>query len=331
MSRRWIVQATGPSTVGQVLDCMEDPEAFAEGRAFVGKIRATRREAPLPPGSEVIIYPPRKGTQEPRVLGERDGVLALFKPAPLPTIADHRGDRCLLRWACDQVHREDLHTTSRLDVGVSGVVLIACDRAARDRLALAREQHQYRRVYLAIAPSGVTPGTWTWSIGKGKGNRRAALPPGTPGALDARTHATLLASTPRAALLRVEPVSGRTHQIRVHAAAIGHSLVGDGKYGGKESYLTGGISRKLHLHSRRLQIALPDGGTLDVKAELPPHMAESWQMLGFDLKLGDIEIVEPPPPPLKKRRLSSATSGNRRGERRSRGATEAPAKPLRKK
>ena len=68
-----------------------------------------------------------------------------------------------------------------------------------------------------------------------------------------------------------------------------------------------------------------------MKAELPPHMAESWQMLGFDLKLGDIEIVELPPPPLKKRRLSSATSGNRRGERRSRGATEAPARPPRKK
>lgn len=284
MSRRWIVQATGPSTVGEVLDCMEDPEACAEGRAFVGKVRATRREAPVYPGNEVIIYPPRKGTQEPRVLGERDGVLALFKPAPLPTIADHHGDRSLLRWACDQVHREDLHTTSRLDVGVSGVVLIACDRAARDRLALAREQHRYRRVYLAIAPSGVTPGTWTWSIGKGKGNRRAALPPGTPGALDARTHATHLASTPRATLLRVEPVSGRTHQIRVHAAAAAAPLYGDSLYGGsmKITAPSGAITRadRVALHALRVEAPDASGAPWRVEAPLPDDFLALWHALG---------------------------------------------------
>jgi 23S rRNA pseudouridine1911/1915/1917 synthase len=284
MSRRWIVQATGPSTVGQVLDCMEDPEACAEGRAFVGKVRATRREAPLHPGNVVLVYPPRRGDQEPRVLDERDGVLALFKPAPLPTIADHRGDRCLLRWACDRLRREDLHATSRLDVGVSGVVLVACDRAARERLALAREQHRYHRVYLALAPPGVTPGTWAWSIGKGKGNRRSALPPGAPGALDASTHVAVLASTPRASLLRVEPVSGRTHQIRVHAAAAAAPLYGDSTYGGSMKIIapSGAVTRadRVALHALRVEAPDASGAPWRVEAPPPDDFLALWHALG---------------------------------------------------
>jgi 23S rRNA pseudouridine955/2504/2580 synthase len=124
----------------------------------------------------------------------------------------------------------------------------------------------------------------------------------------------------RAAWVEFQPLTGRTHQIRVHAAAISHPLIGDGKYGGKESYLTGGISRKLHLHARRLVMDAPDGGKIDVTADLPAHIAESFEMLGFDPELG-VPLVVPPLPAVKPkvRRLSSATSGNRRGERRSRG------------
>jgi 23S rRNA pseudouridine955/2504/2580 synthase len=117
------------------------------------------------------------------------------------------------------------------------------------------------------------------------------------------------------------PLTGRTHQIRVHAAAIGHPLVGDAKYGGREAFLTGGISRKLHLHARRLVIDLPGGGRLDVTAELPSHMSESLALLGFDLALG-APLQDAPPAPTAKpkaRRLSASASGNRRGERRSRG------------
>jgi 23S rRNA pseudouridine955/2504/2580 synthase len=184
---------------------------------------------------------------------------------------------------------------------------------------------------LTVGVPKIAAGTIDAPIGKQPGTGGEKMQVDTEAGLKAKTRYRVIErAAGRAAWVEFLPLTGRTHQIRVHAAAIGHSLVGDGKYGGKESYLTGGISRKLHLHSRRLVIATPGGGTLDVKAELPPHMAESWQMLGFDLKLGDIEIVEPPPP-LKKRRLSSATSGNRRGERRSRGATEAPARPPKRK
>ena len=80
----------------------------------------------------------------------------------------------------------------------------------------------------------------------------------------------------------MRPLTGRTHQLRVHAAAIGHPIVGDGKYGGKDAFLTGGISRKLHLHARRLVIDLPGGGKLDVTAAPPEHFRDSLTMLGLE-------------------------------------------------
>jgi 23S rRNA pseudouridine955/2504/2580 synthase len=126
----------------------------------------------------------------------------------------------------------------------------------------------------------------------------------------------------RAGWVEFMPLTGRTHQIRVHSAAIGHPIVGDAKYGGKEAFLTGGISRKLHLHARRLVMDAPDGGKIDVTADLPSHITESFEMLGFDPELGKpLEVVPlSATPKPKSRRLSSATSGNRRGERRSRGS-----------
>ena len=78
------------------------------------------------------------------------------------------------------------------------------------------------------------------------------------------------------------PITGRTHQIRVHATLLGTPIVGDGKYGGKDAFIDGPVSKKLHLHARSLEIDHPDGGTLSVRAALPTHMKESWVLFGFD-------------------------------------------------
>jgi 23S rRNA pseudouridine955/2504/2580 synthase len=120
----------------------------------------------------------------------------------------------------------------------------------------------------------------------------------------------------RAAWVELQPLTGRTHQLRAHMAAIGHPIVGDAKYGGAEAFLTGGISRKLHLHARRLRIDAPDRGKIDVTAELPPHFAETLATLGFDGASADREIVQHRP----QRRASKSKPPTRRGERRSRGS-----------
>ncbi len=211
----------------------------------------------------------------------------------------------------------------RLDKDTSGVLLLA--RNARSAAFFSKEfaGREAAKTYwaLTVGVPKISAGTITAPIAKQPGSGGEKMHVDTEAGLKAHTRYRVIdKAADRAAWTAFMPLTGRTHQIRVHAAAIGHPLVGDGKYGGKDAFLTGGISRKLHLHSRRLLIALPAGGTLDVTAELPAHMAESFAMLGFDLLLGEVDDSPPPPPPPKKsRRLSSATSGNRRGERRARG------------
>ena len=90
----------------------------------------------------------------------------------------------------------------------------------------------------------------------------------------------------RASWLALLPVTGRTHQLRAHCAAIGTPILGDGKYGGATAHLAGVPgSRRLHLHARALSIPHPDGGTLAVTAPLPPHMRQSWAFFGFEANL----------------------------------------------
>jgi len=142
----------------------------------------------------------------------------------------------------------------------------------------------------------------------------------------------------RCCWVELQPYTGRTHQLRVHMAAIGHPIVGDGKYGGKDAFLTGTISRKMHLHARRIRIDHPDGGQVDVRADLPPHMADSFADLGFDLEIGDALLLDEPKrseTPEAKRRAAAARAKDarkeRKGERRSRGSAKTLAKPGRNK
>jgi 23S rRNA pseudouridine955/2504/2580 synthase len=211
----------------------------------------------------------------------------------------------------------------RLDKDTSGVLLLARNAKAAAWFSKAFASRDAHKTYwaLTIGVPKLASGEIAAPLAKQPGSGGEKMQVDTENGLAARTRYRVIErAAGRAAWVAFHPLTGRTHQIRVHAAAIGHALVGDGKYGGKDAFLTGGISRKLHLHSRRLEIATPDGGMLDISAPLPSHMAESWDMLGFDLALGDIEPVAPPPPKPKLRRLSQSTSGNRRGERRARGS-----------
>jgi 23S rRNA pseudouridine955/2504/2580 synthase len=78
------------------------------------------------------------------------------------------------------------------------------------------------------------------------------------------------------------PITGRTHQLRVHCAVLGTPVVGDGKYGGADAFLSGSVSRKMHLHAREIAVPHPAGGMLHVRAPLPDHMLASWGLFEFD-------------------------------------------------
>ena len=133
----------------------------------------------------------------------------------------------------------------------------------------------------------------------------------------------------KAAWLELEPLTGRTHQLRAHCEGIGHPIIGDGKYGGQDAFLTGSISRKMHLHARRLIIDSPDGEKIDAVAPLPEHFAASLEQLGFDEGASDASpYVGPagPPKSAKKqvaRQHAKQVRKAKRGERRTRGKSNA--------
>ncbi len=216
----------------------------------------------------------------------------------------------------------------RLDKDTSGALLIARTARAAAFFAKSFSGRTAKKVYWALVV-GVP------DIADGYVDLPLAKQPGTGGekmhvdeeeGQPARTRYRVIERAGnRAAWVELQPFTGRTHQLRVHMAAIGHPIVGDGKYGGQAAFLTGGVSRKMHLHARRLRIDHPDGDKIDITAELPPHFAESITLMGFDLSLGNAMIDDGPPPITKavmKIRAKAHAKNyrkERRGERRSRG------------
>jgi 23S rRNA pseudouridine955/2504/2580 synthase len=107
----------------------------------------------------------------------------------------------------------------------------------------------------------------------------------------------------RLAAVALRPVTGRTHQLRAHMAAIGCPIAGDGKYGGRgqenqgEGWgagLGGGLSRKLHLHAARLSFPHPrTGRPLSFSAPLPEHMARTWELMGWPAELPEDLLPRP--------------------------------------
>ncbi|HET6524525.1 RluA family pseudouridine synthase [Sphingopyxis sp.] len=221
----------------------------------------------------------------------------------------------------------------RLDKDTSGALLIARTPKAAAYFAKSFSNRSARKTYWAIVV-GVP------DIAQGEIDLPLAKQPGSGGE-KMHVHDSGLASKTRyrvieragnsAAWVELQPLTGRTHQLRVHMAAIGHPIVGDGKYGGKGAFLTGTISRKMHLHSRRLRIDHPDGGAIDISAEVPEHFAASLDALGFDLLLGEVgidDVAKGPPPKAAAKAAAKAHSKQirkaRRGERRGRTADSKP-------
>jgi 23S rRNA pseudouridine955/2504/2580 synthase len=223
----------------------------------------------------------------------------------------------------------------RLDKDTSGALLVARTSRAAAFFAKAFSGRTARKVYWALVvdvPS-IDDGMIELPIAKQPGTGGEKMHVDEENGQPARTRYRVIERAGnRAAWVELQPFTGRTHQLRVHMAAIGHPLVGDGKYGGAAAFLTGGISRKMHLHARRIRVDHPDGGSIDVTAPLPTHFAESLAQLGFDEALGDALELDEKAPPTKaqqKQRARAHAKGirkERRGERRGRGDKARPSK-----
>jgi 23S rRNA pseudouridine955/2504/2580 synthase len=224
----------------------------------------------------------------------------------------------------------------RLDKDTSGALLIARTARAAGHFAKAFSGRTARKVYwaLVVGVPDRDEGLIDAPLAKQPGSGGEKMHVDRDNGLPAKTRWRLVdRAGNRAAWVELQPLTGRTHQLRAHMASIGHPIVGDAKYGGPEAFLTGGISRKLHLHARRIKIDAPEGGAIDVTADLPAHFTESLATLGFDPLAGDSLPLEQPKrsatPEAKRRKVAAAAKSRRRerrGERRARGAPKSRAK-----
>ena len=252
------------------------------------------------------------------IFGSPDAFV-LNKPPGLATqggtkTRDHL-DRLLDGLAGDGARPKLVH---RLDKDTSGAILVARSARAAGFFSKAFSGRTARKVYWALVV-GVP------SADEGLIDAPLAKQPGTGGekmhideehGLPAKTRWRVIdRAGNRAAWVELQPLTGRTHQLRAHMTAIGHPIVGDGKYGGQDAFLTGGLSRKLHLHARRLKIDSPAGGAIDVTADLPEHFRQSLETLGFEIAAGNRAAVVAPQRP---KSPSKPKRDTRRGERRQR-------------
>lgn len=176
----------------------------------------------------------------------------------------------------------------RLDKDTSGVLILGRTAAAAAHLAKSFRGRDVEKTYWAVVVGEPSPPAGRIDLaltrqGGPRGERTAAAEPGDREASKAVTDfKTLDVVKRRATWLEMQPMTGRTHQLRVHAAeALGCPILGDGKYGGQAAHLEG-LPNVLHLHARALRLPHPAGGWLEVAAGMPPHMRETFAYFGFE-------------------------------------------------
>jgi len=239
------------------------------------------------------------------VLHMDDALIVINKPPGLAVQGGSRTSRHVdgmldaLRFDCPERPR----LVHRLDRDTSGVLLLARNATAANKLGQAFRGHTARKTYWALTAGVPRPhiGRIQAPLAKLGGDagteweareRVSAVAPDDPRGRSADTlYKVIEAAGQSVAWVAFMPLTGRTHQIRAHAALIGTPIAGDRKYGG-EAATVHGVSSKLHLHARSISIPHPNGGILSVSAPLPAHMLETWKFFEFNPELSGDPFAE---------------------------------------
>ncbi len=241
------------------------------------------------------------------IIHQDKSVIVLNKPAGLPVQGGTKSERnldAIVAAAADKFGGRPL-LVHRLDRDTSGVLVLALNPKAARTLAEAFRGKTARKLYWALVagkperPHGLVDLPLAKRVGAA-GERVVALDYeeeldlDEAGARRAKSrYRTIDNAANRVTWLALEPLTGRTHQLRVHMAALGTPILGDGKYGGSGAFLRmEGIAQQLHLHARRIRIPHPERGTLDVKAPPPPHFKQALEALGLAADADADELID---------------------------------------
>ena len=295
---RWFRRHFPQLTQGALQKMLRTGQVRVDGRRAEANTRLAAgqevRIPPLPDGppperDQYQVSPEDAEMLQGLVLHRDESLIVLDKPHGLPVqggpgITRHLdGMLDALRFGSEERPR----LVHRLDRDTAGLLLLARTPAAAAFLAREFRGRGVEKTYWAVVtpPPQVEDGRIDIPLAKldgPRGERMQAVEDPSEGARAVTDFRTIDSVRGRAAWLELKPLTGRTHQLRVHCAeGLGTPILGDGKYGGGAAHLDG-LPGELHLHARALHLPHPEGGVLEAYSALPPHMRETFAFFGFE-------------------------------------------------
>ncbi|WP_264724189.1 RluA family pseudouridine synthase [Wolbachia endosymbiont (group A) of Phalera bucephala] len=218
------------------------------------------------------------------ILYEDEYILAINKPAGV-IVQGGVKVKISMSDLLDQIREgETFKIVHRLDRDTSGVIIFARNANVARYLMEEFKGRRVKKTYLALT-SGIPSkdsGTIDYPLAKKyvSGQEKVVVDENSP--QNATTHFSIIAkSKHNVAYLKLQPITGRTHQLRAHLAHINCPILGDGKYGGKKAFIDG-IANKIHLHSHSLSLKLPNNKEITITTPITKHIEKSIEALFFD-------------------------------------------------
>lgn len=299
---RWFKRHYPELSYGQVAKWLRTGQVRVDGhRAKPGQRVSQGQEIRVPPISptQTDVAPAEKARPtvdradaaalRESVIYQDKFLIAVNKPAGLAVQGGSKTHRHLdgMLDALQFDAGERPRLVHRLDKDTSGLLLLARDRQTASQLAVLFQGREVEKTYWALVvgipdhESGLIDTRLAKRGGEGK-QRVESVDDGQTAETEYRI---LDHAARRIAWLELRPRTGRTHQLRAHCKAMGTPIVGDGKYGGRDSDIEG-LPQRLHLHARGLTLPHPASGErLTLNAPLDDVLAKSWGFLGFDAKV----------------------------------------------
>lgn len=298
---RWFKRQFPHIAHGRVEKLLRTGQLRVDGKRAKGNLRLETgqhvRVPPLPDPSErknrTQVSETDTAFIRDIVIYEDEDLIALNKPFGLAVQGGSKTTRHIdgmlpaLGKGCRLVHRLDRDTT--------GVLLVAKSAKAAARAGRAFQSRRAEKVYWGITNGAPKPsaGEIKGYMAKGRLDNRfgnihegkeimVAVRHGADGAKHARTlYQTVSSAGKRAAWVAMQPLTGRTHQLRLHMQLLGAPIAGDPKYM-TDRQMPGGLENKLHLHARTLTLPRQGRTDLHLEAPLPAHMDMAFDVLGFN-------------------------------------------------